>query len=227
MAMRVNLDEPDRNFLATLHRLAAPTVQNICAEAGVTATAVRQRLNRLLSYGYIERKRVRVGRGRPHYTYHLTSDGHRVLGEDYSILANVLWKELMHIPDETLRQQVLSRIRDAMVKQLGKGVEAENLEKRLQELQTRLLQQGFNVETSLDNGLAVLREYSCPFYDLANADPLICELERQVYEQILGVSIFLKERCIEGHPCCEFVVRNDQTHVALVPQAAAPQEQPS
>lgn len=212
MAMRVNLDEPDRNFLATLHRLVAPTVQDICAEAGVTATAVRQRLNRLLSYGYIERKSVRVGRGRPHHTYHLTPDGQRALGEDYSILANVLWKELMQIPDEMLREQVINRIRDAMVKQLGKGVEAEDIAKRLQELQIRLMQQGFNVETSLDNGLPVLREYSCPFYDLANADPLICELERQVYEQILGVSLFLKERCVEGHPCCEFIVQNQEPH---------------
>ncbi|MDA0833022.1 MAG: transcriptional regulator [Planctomycetota bacterium] len=210
MTKRANLDEPDRIFLATLHRLVKPTVQDICTEAGVTATAVRQRLNRLLNYGYIERKSVRVGRGRPHHTYHVTPDGQRILGEDYSILANVLWKELMQIPDESLRQQVMTRIRDAMVAQLGKGVDAENLDKRLQELQIRLIQQGFNVETGIDNGLPVLREFSCPFYDLANADPQICELERQVYEKILGVNVFLKSRCVEGHPCCEFIVQNDR-----------------
>ncbi|MFN0195702.1 MAG: helix-turn-helix transcriptional regulator [Planctomycetaceae bacterium] len=205
--------------------MLAPSIQDICKEAGVTATAVRQRLNRLLSSGYIERKSVRMGRGRPHHTYHVTPEGKRVLGEDYSILANVLWQELFKIPDEKLKQQVLNRVRDGMAIQLGKGVESDDLQNRLKELQARLQQQGFDVEATSINGLPVLREYSCPYYDLANADPQVCELERQVYEKVLGVSLYIKERCVDGHSCCEFVVREDETPASTKDPASPPDPQ--
>ena len=46
--MKVFLDFNDREFLDRLHRLRAATVQELCDDLGVTATAVRQRLTRLL-----------------------------------------------------------------------------------------------------------------------------------------------------------------------------------
>ena len=44
VVMRVSIDRNDQLFLEQLHRLCGGTVQEICDNVGVTATAVRQRL---------------------------------------------------------------------------------------------------------------------------------------------------------------------------------------
>jgi predicted ArsR family transcriptional regulator len=63
--MKTLLDSNDREFLERLHRLGAATVQEMCADLGVTATAVRQRLTRLGGLGLVSREVVRTGRRPP------------------------------------------------------------------------------------------------------------------------------------------------------------------
>ena len=54
------------------------------AEAlGVTATAIRQRLDRLMRSGLVERKTVARPRGRPAHAYSLTADGRRYGGDNF------------------------------------------------------------------------------------------------------------------------------------------------
>ena len=45
--MKATLEHDDEQFLLSLQRLGAGTVQDLCTAAGVTATAVRLRLSRL------------------------------------------------------------------------------------------------------------------------------------------------------------------------------------
>ena len=71
---------------------------------GVTATAVRQRIDRLLEMGLIQREKVVSGRGRPTYSYQLTVDGHRRLGANPVDLADALWREMLAIEDAELRR---------------------------------------------------------------------------------------------------------------------------
>ncbi|NOX55177.1 MAG: MarR family transcriptional regulator, partial [Planctomycetes bacterium] len=85
--MKAVLDRTnDRQLLQQLHRLGSATVSQLCAELGVTATAVRQRLLRLQSAELVTREAVRSGRGRPRYVYRLTDAGLRSLGDNYSDL---------------------------------------------------------------------------------------------------------------------------------------------
>ncbi|NOX53936.1 MAG: hypothetical protein GXP27_05750, partial [Planctomycetes bacterium] len=49
-----------------------------------------------------------------------------------------------------------------------------------------------------------LRENNCPYPDLANRDPSICQLEQEVFQQILGEDVVLAECCRDGGQYCEF-----------------------
>src|SRR6478672_1406469 len=53
VVMKQILDQSDGEFLNTLHRLGPKTVQEIGEAVGVTATAIRQRLNRLQGAGLV------------------------------------------------------------------------------------------------------------------------------------------------------------------------------
>ena len=52
--------------------------------------------------------------------------------------------------------------------------------------------------------LPVLREHWCPYYELASSDRQVCELERQVFEEVLGSQVTRTSCCLDGDACCEF-----------------------
>jgi predicted ArsR family transcriptional regulator len=221
--MRTILDPDDVRFLERLHRLGNGTIQEICADLGVTATAVRQRLTRLQGQGMISRELVRSAegaksRGRPHHTYRVSEAGRRELGANYSDLAMILWREIQRIDDPEVKRQILGRIEQALVQKYGGfqdyGVanpaavlsSRPELGERFQELCGTLASHGFDVEYDSRGGLPILRENNCPYLELATSDPSICEMEQSVFRQVLGVKVSLTQCCLDGHHCCEFSV---------------------
>ena len=202
--MKNSLDPNDREFLAQLNRLDSGTVQEICAELGVTATAVRQRLTRLLGKRLVDRKIQRSGRGRPKHVYHVTETGLRQLGENYADLAIILWRELKRIEEPDVRRRIVDRVRQALVERHGYSVGGTSLLERMRQLQFRLQEQGFDVDLDTTQSLPILREHHCPYPELAQRDSSICELEQEVFEEILGSPVALTQCCLDGHSCCEF-----------------------
>jgi len=209
--MQTHFDEQDREFLEQLHRLGSSTIQQICDATGVTATAVRQRLVRLEGKGLVGRQAVREGRGRPHHVYQLTTEALRSLGDNYSDLALILWKELMQIEEPDIRQRVMNRIKEALSRRYGDRARFQNRTtlQRFMELRSALSERGFSVEVDNNGTLPVLRESNCPYHELASQDSSICELEQSVFEEVLGMKIERTQCCMDGHHSCEFVPVSD------------------
>ena len=80
------------------------------------------------------------------------------------------------------------------------------MDERLDQLAYEMKTSGFNVESDHSASLPILRETNCPFPMLADVDEAICQVERQVLEQVLGAPVEFKNRCRDGHHCCEFEV---------------------
>jgi len=203
--MKTALEPADCEFLNALHRIGPKTVQEVCLAVGVTATAVRQRLARLTTLGFVQRERVRQRRGRPHYVYKVTERGLRQLGDNYGDLALILWRELQQIPDPAVRASIAARVRNALVERLGR-FGSGGLRERLKRLGEALAHRGYDVEIREANGLPILRENNCPYQELAEADRGICGLEREVFQHALGAHVQLAQCCLDGHPCCDFQV---------------------
>jgi len=206
--MKTVVDQADGQFLARLNRLGKCTVQDLCDDLGVTATAVRQRLTRLMSLGLVERDTAPADRGRPHHVYRVTEAGRRQLGDDYGELARLLWREVRQIDDAELRTRLMARLREALVERYGGARGEASLGDRFRRLKQTLEPQGFEVDVDErqrgDELLPVLREHSCPYHDMAAEDSSICELEQSVFEEVLGVPVVLTQCCRDGHSCCEF-----------------------
>jgi predicted ArsR family transcriptional regulator len=203
--MKTALEPADCEFLNELHRIGPKTVQEVCMAVGVTATAVRQRLARLINLGFVKRERVRQPRGRPHYVYNVTERGLRQLGDNYGDLALILWREVQQIADPAVRDSITTNVRNALVERLGRFPEGR-LRERLKRLSEALANRGFDVEIREANGLPILRENNCPYQELAEEDRGICGLEREVFQHALGADVRLAQCCLDGHPCCDFQV---------------------
>jgi predicted ArsR family transcriptional regulator len=202
--MKLAIDTSDRNFLDQLHRLGSGTIQELCDLVGVTATAVRQRLVRLQGQGLVARTMIRNGRGRPYFVYQLSEAGLNQLGENYGDLALILWQEMQSIEEPILRERVVHKVREAMVKRYGLADHARPLIERLRQLQMKLSDRGFDVEVDCSGDLPILREKSCPYQELATTDSGICGLEQEIFGEVLGTQVVLTKCCLDGHHCCEF-----------------------
>ncbi len=201
--MTPRVDDADRELLLLLQRGGGATVQDACETMGVTATAVRNRLDRLHAAGFVAREAVRAGRGRPHYVYRPTESGFRELGENYSELAFVLWDAVSRLEEPSVKSRVLEHVRQSMVARYG-GAGGSTLEARFAGLAESLGEHGFDVELDSSGDLPILRENSCPYHELASADDSICELERSVFEEVLGTTVERSQCCLDGDRYCEF-----------------------
>src|SRR5690606_137044 len=93
----------DRELIEFLRRRGTATVQDMVEFAGVTATAIRQRLTRLLEQGLIVREAESAGRGRPTHRYSLSPSGIRTSGTNNEDLVSVLWSEVRAVSDPDVR----------------------------------------------------------------------------------------------------------------------------
>src|SRR3954464_14573770 len=108
--MSDDLLHSDKAILDLLRKRDSLTVSELAEAIGVTATAVRQRLTRLLAHGMIRRHATKEGRGRPSHHYALTEKGQRETGANFADLAIALWHEVRAIKDPEIRRGLLQRI---------------------------------------------------------------------------------------------------------------------
>jgi len=202
------IDSKDRELLEHLHRHSGANVQDLCDFLGVTRNAIRQRISRLEGCGLLVSEQRLQPRGRPKNVYHVTEDGLHSLGEDYRELAVVLWEVIVGVEDSAVKEQLISQVRDRLADRFRRKLtETSSPDERLDQLAEEMKSSGFNVESDHSARLPILRETNCPFPMLADVDETICQVERQVLEQVLGAPVEFKNRCRDGHHCCEFEVQ--------------------
>ena len=175
-------DSPDRPLLDLIRRRGPLTVAAMVASLGVTPTAVRNRLTRLVESGMVERRVESGGRGRPRHTYQASLVAHQRLGQNYADLAVALWGELMHeVPDTKLRRLLFGRVTEKLAEQYRSEIRGAEWQGRV----------------GLGEGVVRARV-------LAEADRTVCALERKMFEKVLGRSLRLSRCRLDGHRSCDF-----------------------
>jgi predicted ArsR family transcriptional regulator len=200
-------ESSDRALLDLIRRSGPVTVVEMTASLGVTGTAIRNRLARLIAAGLVERQAEHKGRGRPRHTYQVSVEAQKRLGQNYTDLALVLWEELMStIADRKLRRLMFLRVTDRLAEIYRGQVSGQEWEGRLVQLTNLLHDRGVEAEVARDAGgaIPILRQHSCPYYELAQADPAICALERKMFEKVLGRSLRLSQCRLDGDRFCDF-----------------------
>jgi predicted ArsR family transcriptional regulator len=174
---------------------------------GVTATAVRNRLTRLTGSGLIERRAEQGGRGRPRHVYQASDEANRRFGQNYAELAVVLWDEMMRtVDDRRLRRLLFARITDRLAEMYRSQLSGDEWEGRLVQLGSILHDRGIEAEITRAEASSspVLKQLSCPYFELAQEDPTICAMERKMLEKVLGRGLRLSQCRLDGHRSCDF-----------------------
>lgn len=195
----------DRTIIDYLRGRSAATVSDLVELMGVTATAVRQRLTRLMANGQVMRESEAAGRGRPVHRYSLTPLGVRSAGTNYNQLAQVLWEEIREVRDPEVRRGLLKRISQRLAASYRDQMHGEGVRERMAELAQ--LMSGNDLPFVLDDSdkaLPVLTALACPYPDLAEQDRSICAMEKMLLSDVLGEGVRLSSCRLDGATCCTF-----------------------
>lgn len=197
----------DRDLLDLIRRHGPLTVSDMSGQLGVTATAVRNRLVRLVDSGMVERRAEQGGRGRPKHTYRASVEAQKRLGQNYADLVVVLWDEMMRsVEDRKLRRLMFGRITERLAALYREQMTGDAWEGRLVQLGTILQDRGIETEVFYGEGSGspVLKQHSCPYYELAEVDRAVCAMERKMFEKVLGQGLRLSQCRLDGHRSCDF-----------------------
>ena len=197
----------DRDLLIAMRGGDLMGIGDLTESLDVTATAIRQRIERLLDRGLIEREKVVAGRGRPTYRYRITDQGRRVISADSADLAEAMWREVLSIEDPELRDRMLTSIAVRMGREYAAQLDDDApLEERMRVLSQLLSARRVRSDVISAGELPVLDIDACPFPTLAAGtdDHSMCRLEEQVLSEALGKRVQLSQCRLDGDACCQF-----------------------
>jgi len=206
-AMQRLFSEPkqgDRAVLDLLRQRESVSASQLAKELAVTDTAARQRLNRLMQRGLLERKIFRHGRGRPSHQYQLTPQGQQTAGDNFFDLALVLWKEIRSITDPEIRRGLLGRIASSLGEFYVDKIEGSNPQERMEGLGRVLAEKDIPCSVESSASLPVLSVHACPYPDLAERDRAICAMEKRLFSNLTQTDLRLTACRLDGENCCTF-----------------------
>jgi predicted ArsR family transcriptional regulator len=194
----------DRAMLDFIRRNGAVTISALVDEMGVTATAVRQRLRRLMDHGLIRRQSERISRGRPNHRYSLTEQGEREAGTNFADMAIVLWEEIKSVEDAAVRRGLLKRVADRLVARYRNRVSGSTLGDRMAALAQVMEERDIPFHVDQSGQLPVISALACPYPELAQRDRGVCAMEKLMLSEVLGNDVRLSACRLDGASCCTF-----------------------
>ncbi|MCE9552141.1 MAG: MarR family transcriptional regulator [Planctomycetes bacterium] len=202
-------ESSDSAMLDLLRRGGELRIGQLASGMGVTATAVRQRLNRLMRQGLIERTAVReedspAGRGRPCYRYRLTERGQRLAGDNFGDLAAAMWKEIRAVKDVEVRRGLLDRLATTMAAMYQPHVSGETAGERMESVSQLLKGRGIPFSVERSGTLPVLVAEACPYPGLPEQDRSLCAMERMLFSKLVAQDVRLTGCRLDGANCCTF-----------------------
>lgn len=181
------------------------TISQLEGFLGVTATAVRQRLNRLMAADLVDRQSESEGRGRPIHKYRLTDAGRKQSGNNLSEFAVALWEEIQTLSDRTIRQAIIDGAARRLADSYNHQISGESVSDRMASVAKLFAERDIPVEFEENkDGLPILKILACPYPDLANQNQNVCEMERQVFAEVTGGSLELCQCRHDGDECCSY-----------------------
>ena len=204
--------ELDRQVVELLRRNGAMRISELTEAIGVTATAVRQRLNRLMESQLVDRQAETAGRGRPSHRYLLTEAGRRTSGSNFADLAVALWDEIRSIQDIEIRRGLLERLSKRMAAFYSDKITGDTPAAKMQSVADLLADREVPFEVTMESGLPVLQAVACPYTELAEQDRFICSMEKMLFSELVGQNLTLSQCRLDdkgstdgsGGGCCTF-----------------------
>jgi predicted ArsR family transcriptional regulator len=139
-------------------------------------------------------------------------------------LASLLLEEVAMTQGPDAFQDVLRRVSDRLADRYQDQVAGRALVERLQAWAALLDQRGVPVEIVRTEQGYLLREYGCPYHNVAAENRAVCEMERRVMARLLASGVRRTQCVLDGDRGCQFIISDPTAQEAAVRQAS-PQDE--
>lgn len=189
-------------------------LEELSAHLGITKTAAKEHVVKLVTAGLLTFKDVRGSVGRPRRHYLLTSEGQEIFPRKYSWLSNAL----LEILAEDLGPQALDKVMKSLATKVAVSMESKfktaNSTAELLGLVAEALNElGYRAslkQSDLRKG-AVIEATNCVYHAVAKRHPALCAFDIKFIEKATGGLSVRLESCIaRGGAVCRFCMRKQR-----------------
>jgi predicted ArsR family transcriptional regulator len=214
--------------ILSLLKQGKSTLAELSETLDVSFEAVRRQVHWMHQQGFVDRnldRRKSVGRPQSRYT--LTPEGEHLFPKSYDDLAVELIDHVAERLGTPALEAVLESFIEARVRRWEPSMEGKSLPERLSVLQE--IYREDDPHTSVESGPDGYRliERDCPFFNIANRRPALCQVTEGTLSRLLGHEVVREEKFQEGHGRCVFRVleplRKDPSPVGEYKDPSSPE----
>jgi DeoR family suf operon transcriptional repressor len=196
-----------QQILDYLRRQGRATVKDLDAHLGLTSTGVRQHLTVLEREGLVEAQEERGHVGRPALVYRLTIKGDGTYPKKYDQLANVLLEEVRDLAGAQALQTLLRRVAGRFAEPYQTRLDGKPLASRVDEAARIIRERGSEADCVQDGDDWLIRQYTCPFPQVAGQNSCVCSLDVEFVRQLTGADARLTTSLLRGDSACTYRIR--------------------
>jgi DeoR family transcriptional regulator, suf operon transcriptional repressor len=203
-----SLPSTRRSLLVRLKKRGEGDARDLAADLGITVSAVRQHLDRMVDAGLVARRRAPQGRGRPPVRYSLASAGEALFPRSYGELTTEL---LRYVEDEdpAMVDRVFERRRRRRVEQAKRRLAGKTFPRRVAELTAILDEDGYLAEVvRRRDGSYLVTEHNCAILGVAQRYGLACSTEIEFLREALPDAVIERvAHKMAGQHVCSYEIR--------------------
>ncbi|MGE8067737.1 helix-turn-helix transcriptional regulator [Pseudomonas sp. NPDC089569] len=187
---------------ALLHHGGGMSIDELAEHLAVTRTAIRQHLAALERDGLVLRGDTRPTGRRPEQLYQLTDHAKEQFPRQYRLLASALIDEVADI----IGPEALA----TLMRSLGRKLAADRERHVVDEAKIvqHMNEAGYEAEVFFRSpGDAQIVAHNCVFHRLAEAHPVVCELDLALIGALGGAEVDHTECMVRGGHVCRFKLR--------------------
>lgn len=203
-----------KEILDLLRRNGQATVKEIGEAVGLTATGIRQHLTVLERDGLVVSHEERGHVGRPALCYRLTDAGDAVYPKMYDELANALIEEARNILGPQALAQLMKSVANRFAGAAAPTLAALPFRERLHAAAGILQDRGNVVTVTEEDGEFSVCAHTCPYWNVATKNSIVCALDVQYVRQLVGADARLTTSLLRGDDCCTFHIKPAEEAIA-------------
>jgi DeoR family transcriptional regulator, suf operon transcriptional repressor len=196
-----------RQLLQALRLRGEARAEELAADLGVTASAVRQHLSGLIGEGLVGHQALRGGPGRPKHVYHLTAAAEHLFPKTYGELASELLEYVEEAEPELL-DRLFERRRERRLEQARRRLEGKAFADQVEELARILDEDGYLAAVvPTDTGFRIV-EHNCAILSVAQKYGQACSSEIEFIRSALpDATVERVQHMMAGARVCAYEVR--------------------
>lgn len=194
--------------LQTLLKNQRCTINELADAVGINPISVRHHIAKLQADGLVDSEEERHGVGRPRRLYFLTDTGIERFPTRYIQMSNRLLDQIkLHMSEDDVRRLFSQMAENLLQDETENGTFSQlPFESRLNLVKKLLLREGFTVEWEKIGDEYHIRETNCPYLQVGQNHPEICEMDQTLISTVLAVPSEKVKCILNGDQLCTYVI---------------------